>query len=186
MKKTVLCAVCVAIGSASAFAAPNWALLKTEGAKGETTDGSSLYQAYYFSLSTATPLLGGFTEVNDITTYLADNRAAYDGLAEAGVGFDPYAFDDGVYGFSDYFAPGKAAGEKYLAIASYADGADELFRVFATEANAAGSLVFDPGKSGGGSAGTWTAAASVPEPAGGLLLLLGVAGLALRRKRAVQ
>ena len=33
-----------------------------------------------------------------------------------------------------------------------------------------------------GSAGTWTAA--VPEPTSGLLMLLGMAGLALKRKRA--
>ena len=40
----------------------------------------------------------------------------------------------------------------------------------------AGSITFEGG-------GTWTAAA-VPEPTSGLLLLLGVAGLALKRKRA--
>ena len=37
---------------------------------------------------------------------------------------------------------------------------------------------------GGGSSGTATAWAAVPEPTSGLLLLLGVAGLALKRKRA--
>ena len=34
------------------------------------------------------------------------------------------------------------------------------------------------------SAGTWTSTAAVPEPTSGLLMLLGVAGLALRRRRA--
>lgn len=32
--------------------------------------------------------------------------------------------------------------------------------------------------------GTWSAVSSVPEPTSGLLMLLGMAGLALRRKRA--
>ena len=35
-----------------------------------------------------------------------------------------------------------------------------------------------------GVAGNWTAYSAVPEPTSGLLLLLGVAGLALRRRRA--
>ncbi len=36
----------------------------------------------------------------------------------------------------------------------------------------------------GGYVGTWSATSAVPEPTSGLLLLIGMAGLALRRKRA--
>jgi len=47
-------------------------------------------------------------------------------------------------------------------------------------------LVFDDGGNAGAteSYGAWTAA-TIPEPTSGLLLLLGVAGLALKRKQKV-
>lgn len=52
----------------------------------------------------------------------------------------------------------------------------------------AGTAVSNLAKNLGGTGGTaitgWTAASDVPEPTSGILLLLGVAGLALRRKRA--
>ena len=56
--------------------------------------------------------------------------------------------------------------------------------------NTAGTdaTVMNLAKNIGGTGGTaitgWTSASSVPEPTSGILLLLGIAGLALRRKRA--
>lgn len=43
---------------------------------------------------------------------------------------------------------------------------------------------FTTAMSAAGSSGGWTSTAAVPEPTSGLLMLLGMAGLALKRKRA--
>lgn len=56
------------------------------------------------------------------------------------------------------------------------------------EATDAGNSVTELGNTFGGSTGSaatvWTETAAIPEPTSGLLLLLGMAGLALRRRRA--
>ena len=49
--------------------------------------------------------------------------------------------------------------------------------------SALGSAAFDIADVGSHTAGNWTAVAA-PEPTSGLLMLLGMAGLALRRRRA--
>ena len=53
-----------------------------------------------------------------------------------------------------------------------------------TGANGQAAVIDFDDQLGMQTAGNWTATTAVPEPTSGLLLLLGVAGLALKRKRA--
>ena len=69
---------------------------------------------------------------------------------------------------------------KYTMTATGVDGKDWTFEAVKANVLAQKSST---AQIGFGSNGTWTAA-PVPEPTSGLLLLLGVAGLALKRKRA--
>ena len=53
-----------------------------------------------------------------------------------------------------------------------------------TTASKASAVEWTTGTTSVGTAGGWYTAAAVPEPTSGLLMLLGMAGLALRRRRA--
>ena len=62
------------------------------------------------------------------------------------------------------------------------DDSEEIYSYYM-----AGTMSGDAAKSASGGyqgAGWYTASSNVPEPTSGLLMLLGVAGLALKRKRA--
>ena len=115
---------------------------------------AELYKAYATETATATASSTG------------NNVAA---TTEATVGTDYYAVL--IYTYTD-----KTYGDMYIA----------------TTASIAGTLIDNDGNaynvasigSTAGSASGWTAAGAIPEPTSGLLMLVGLAGLALRRKRA--
>ena len=86
---------------------------------------------------------------------------------------------------------GDASGANYALMlfvdtgnANLPDGKDAFVKATLATANAEGSGSYSAGNLIGSSiASNWTAV-PVPEPTSGLLLLLGVAGMALRRRRA--
>ena len=189
MKKTMIFAA-AAMAMASAFADFSFAYLDTEAApKDLTPPNDSAYTAYLCTVAAAETYFGGNGDYAGITDWLKESAANYaTGMAALKTGDNTTAmslddFDLGVYTF---YAPFKQSGEgsladgNYIAVVAYADGADNMFRVFESMASD-GTMAFKL-TTEGGKAGEWTAAA-VPEPTSGMLFLLGLASLALRRKR---
>jgi len=123
--------------------------------------------------------------VGGVTAYIANNFTASRtalGNAEAATALPQSYWDTfgGQYVFKDNFLSGTALGD-YLAVVLYENGVDQAVRIFGNADWTGDSVAFD--SQAGGMVGGWTAAAIVPEPTSGLMLLLGLAGLALKRKR---
>lgn len=181
---TLFLAIGVFACTLSAHAASYYVLVNSIGAKGETEKPLPGYEAYYCTKDAAKGMFGGADTYQTITTFLTANMANYDSgmsaLKTGGVALPPYGegFDEGIYSFATDVTP-LTLGSEYLAVLAYTGAdAENRVRVFS---NTAGSsdLTFDPLQSKG-VAGDWTTV-NVPEPTSGLLLLLGVAGLAFRR-----
>ena len=185
MNKIVLCASCLVLGAVAALAAPFSAEVTTVGKNGETEGYSERYKAYLCTTAAAKDYFGGNFAYDTVTDWLKDNYATGIAALKGGdTAMLPYGeggrnFDEGEYSFSKYFQEGLVG--DYLAVVAYSYQGEDWFRVFGNAAEADGTVTMDPGADFG-QAGAWTQA--VPEPTSGLLILLGVAGLALRRRRA--
>lgn len=184
MKKFSAVLVVMLAGAVHA-ASTSWALVNTEAYGGDlspsTAKAETSYTAYFCSVAMVQTLFGGDGSIGAVTSYLKNNFATgLDKLAESATALKEGDFDLGQYTFANHNLSSALAGD-YFAIITYANGEDKAARVFKNTATG-GNVAFDdqPGYSGG-TFGIWFSPA--PEPTSGLLFLLGLAGLALRRKK---
>ncbi len=182
MKKLMIMAVAV-MAMATSYAATTWAYLDTMGVNNETESDIANYSAYYCTATIASSIFDGAGTQETISAYLAANYVDYRSGIEGMDTMNAYGFDEGVYTFVPQIQEAMRSGETYIAIVAFLGDGGDKFRVFESTADTEGSLTFKPeyGPEIGGTAGDWTAAA-IPEPTTGVLMLFGLACLALRRR----
>jgi len=176
--------------SFAAFAAPSWLVINTEAYSLDTTpsEDTTSYMAYYCTKEAAQTMFGG-SSVKDVTDSIAANFADGKSALQANdttmrsandyvqtIAWDTFGSQ---YVFTDSFLNTLSVGE-YLSVVLYENGGDKAVRVLDNADWTGDGVAFD--SQAGGSVGAWQQA--VPEPTSALLILLGMAGLALKRKRA--
>ena len=165
MKKLVIAAAIVCAAVMANAASVKWTVANAIGGEGSALKNST---AYMFAVS----------------IYTTDGTLV--GSASAGTAsmFSQYSASiDGVSASTQYYAVLSASSDKY----ELADAVAATKYYFTTDSATEYSINLTTGNGltsdghGTWSAGDWKA---VPEPTSGLLMLLGMAGLALRRRRA--
>lgn len=180
MKKIMVALGAVALAASAQAASVNW-----QSGLPTALDG------YTFGDEALTMIVFENTSAYDIGSIWSSYQAGT--LAGTMVGSTTDDFDAYINEFME-IAGGASWGEGdtvYGAVIfthTGADGKVDYYMVNSASATAAdaGATLSDLGNTigGGGSGGGPTSWQAIPEPTSGLLLLLGVAGLALRRRRA--
>jgi len=192
--KNIILSIAMAFAGVVLAAPSYWAAAYTEAATADKSGGTAVanYSGYYFSKAAAVSLFNG-SDVAYLTDYFAGNLEASvllirtsmatgaGSVSELGVSLKEY--DHGQYVLNSTYGDSLATyGRDFLALLLYSTDSVREFRVMSGDATeiANGNAYFnDDGFSSSGTSGAWT---TVPEPTSGMLLLIGFASLALRRR----
>ena len=158
MKKLIMAAAIVCAAAVSQAASVSWA---AKNIVGPGTDAGLYSGAAVLHIFEGKAI--GDTELAAINGTMTDGV-----ISMTGIDLGSYGFDVGDYVTAYYTMAAKVDGKDY---------------VFTSSTKTVKGLDNKDAPMNFVSAGSWTPVA-VPEPTSGLLLLLGVAGLALRRRRA--
>ena len=202
MKKIIIASAAVAMAAVSQAANLNWSISNVYSPSDSTTRiAAGTGSAYLFCTQNTTNIpqpsdnfdipvttlavvkalleAGNVSGAVALSTIHQTNNA--DGGWSGNTGIST-AFSSGTFeGFAVIFDATTATAASNYLIASNASSGNEVLSVTFASATGQKSLGFASQKDLSQSAGGWKA---VPEPTSGLLMLLGMAGLALRRKRA--
>lgn len=184
MKKLIIGVLAVAAAIVANASSVKWSM--ANGVLSPSPDGSassgraSYYTMLIFTDSQADAVntaigAGNFASLGDlaVSTYQAGKAGSFNGVVSDLTGtsatlfavvFDTYSTTETIADAGYYYKTGTITQNTYDP----------------TGSDPATTAVFSAGQM----TGTWTATSAVPEPTSGLLLLLGMAGLALKRKVA--
>jgi len=197
MKRLILTLAMAVAGVAMAELNSYWLAAYTEAYTGKAVSQAELgkYEAYYCTVDSVANLFDVEGTAESVAAYLAENYAT--GYAKIAAEASKSAGSAAVGSLSGAAALSKRnqfefksvygdalVGSEYLALLFYDKDSTKGYRVMARdpETMAQGGALFSDNKLA--SSGAVTQWASVPEPTSGLLLLLGVAAFALKRKGA--